>query len=77
MIDIISVKLVMDQLEVVLRERSNMTYTCNPPRPAPDRVWKNIYRAVDGEVKLCEVVPGIHTPQTIQSEKFEFPQEDL
>ena len=51
-----------NKIEVVFREPSNTMYTCNPPRPAPDKVWKEIYSVEDGVITKIHTIEGRHTP---------------
>ena len=44
-IEILSAELIDGELHIVKREKSNEMFMCYPPRPAPDRVWKEIYEA--------------------------------
>lgn len=61
---------------VTLRRRSNMMYACNPPRPIPDAVWREVYeaRAVGGDVvlELTKVEHGKHTPAAQVPESISF-----
>jgi tRNA nucleotidyltransferase (CCA-adding enzyme) len=43
-----------NKIEVVFREPSNAMYACNPPRPVPDKVWKEVYR-LEEILKECEL----------------------
>jgi hypothetical protein len=36
-----------NKIEVVFREPSNAMYACNPPRPVPDKVWKDGLNALN------------------------------
>ena len=62
-------------IEVVKRLPSNEIYASNPPRPAPDTVWKEIYGIKDGKLALLEKIQGTHTPRSINPEKIEFENE--
>ena len=68
---IVSVELVGGELHVAWRQQSDMQLDSYPSRPAPDNVWKDIYGAVDGEVRLVRTVRGTHIPRT--PERFVFP----
>lgn len=59
-------------IEVVNRKPSNMIYAVNPPRPSPDKVWKNIYGVVDGKIKLIEQKEGRHITAKLEPEKIVF-----
>jgi hypothetical protein len=61
------------QIEVVRRYPSNLMYMCNPPKPAPDRVTKEIYAVVDGKIAMVKEIGGIHTPATHIPETITFP----
>jgi hypothetical protein len=62
-----------NQIEVVMREPSNMTLACFPPRPAPDTVWKNIFAVNDeGKIYFKEKLNGVVTPKQVIEEKVEF-----
>ena len=43
-------------IEIVKRIPSNMMYACNPPRPAPDTVFKEIYGIKDNKIQLIETL---------------------
>lgn len=43
-----SLKITDDGIEVIYRESSNQILLCNPPRPAPDRVWRETWEIRDG-----------------------------
>lgn len=58
---------------ITFRVPSNMIYTCNPPRPMPDAVFKEIWGWVDGKLKLIENIQGVHHPAKQIPESFEFP----
>jgi hypothetical protein len=59
-------------IEVVFRESSDIFFTTNPPRPAPDRVWKEVYSVVDGVITLTETIEGTHTPSHYVEESITF-----
>lgn len=61
-------------IEVIKRQPSIGMLACNPPRPSPDAVWKEIYGVVDGKIQLIKEVRGTHVPaETIfKSEEFLF-----
>jgi hypothetical protein len=68
-----SALLINGRLEIVKRTKSNLMYATFPPHPAADHVFKEIYEAVDGDVKLVQTVVGKHQPGYYQDEKIEFP----
>lgn len=45
-----------NKIEVVFREPSNSMYACNPPRPVPDKVWKEIYSVEDGVITKTQTI---------------------
>lgn len=59
-------------IELVKRIPSNVMYACDPPRPTPDTVFKEIYGIVDGKITLIEKVSGTHIPSSFQEEQFIF-----
>jgi hypothetical protein len=59
-------------LEVVKRYPSHSMFACNPPKPVPDRVVKEIYTGHGFRVRLCRTVEGKHIPASRVSEKIEF-----
>ena len=61
-----------NEIEVVFRQPSNMTLTSNPSKPAPDKVWKEVYGIVDGKLKMLRKIMGTHTPQRFEPEQFKF-----
>jgi hypothetical protein len=63
-------------IEVVFRELSDIVYATNPPRPAPDRVWKEIYSVVDGVITLTQTIQGTHTPSHYVEETITFNTEE-
>lgn len=62
------------KIEVIKRVRSNSMYACNPPKPVPDRVWKEIYSAQDGVIKLEKKIEGTHNPSHVIRESLTFPE---
>jgi hypothetical protein len=68
---IVSVTVTESRIEIVKRQPSNMTYMCNPPKPAPDKVWKEIYEVVNGRLErrtafeIGTHVPAHFVPETI------------
>lgn len=74
--DIISLNLDTErqQLEVIVRIKSNMTYPMIPPEPAPDYVFKDIFRVANGKIEFVERIEGKHTPPRRVPEQVEFPE---
>lgn len=72
---IVSVKLTdAGELEVVRQYPSNISYG-NGQR-APDRVVKEIFKAVDGKIAFSASVLGKHTPAYMVAEQIEFKGQD-
>lgn len=71
-VEILSRNLIDGKLEIICRQKSNIVYACNPPRPAPDYVWKEIYGVVDGKLCLVESIKGTHKPAEYIQESFSF-----
>ena len=69
---IVSIELKNGKLYVVFQSPSDRMLLCNPPRPAPDNVWRDEYAVVDGEIKLVDTVKGKYTPSYTVQEKIEF-----
>ena len=69
---IVSVKLVDGKMEVVKRRPSRQMLLTNPPQPAPDIIVKEIYAAVEGEVRLIDKINGKHTPGRYVQEEISF-----
>ncbi len=67
-----SVKLVNGQLEVIRRVPSNIIYACNPPIPAPDKIFKDFYGVEDGCIKLLKTIIGEVTPASLNPETITF-----
>ena len=64
-----------NQIEVVMREPSNMIYTSNPPRMAADKIWKNVFAVSDdGKIFFKERIDAKVTPEQFIPEKVEFPE---
>jgi len=59
-------------VEITYREASNMMYLCNPPRPCPDTVWKEVWKVEDGKLVKKEDIPGQHIPSSINEEQIIF-----
>lgn len=74
-VEILSRKLIEGKLQIVCRQRSNTMYACNPPRPAPDYVWMEIYGVVDGKIVLVEAIQGKHKPAEYIQESISFNNE--
>ncbi len=62
---------------VTLRERSHAIYACNPPRPIPDRVWREVFRYENGELRKVASQDGIHKPASYQPEELIFANTNL
>lgn len=59
------------RLEVVERASSGVMYLTDPPRPAPDRVWKEVYAADQvGRIFLLETINGVVTPAVPERVEF-------
>ena len=69
----VSVELVDGELHVVWRQRSHAEYPVYPPRPVPDRIWKDIYVCGHDEIVLAETIQGTHTPAYEEPECLGFP----
>lgn len=70
---VVSVGLVDGRLEVVRLAQGNTSCPTNPPRPVPDTaVWKEIYEAADGVIRLTRTVSGRHIPAHTTPERVEF-----
>ena len=61
-----------NKIEVVFREPSNSMYACIPPRPVPDKVWKEIYSVEDGVITKVQTIEGTHTPANYANEQISF-----
>ena len=59
---VVSVQVTEKRVEIVKRLPSNMTYMCNPPKPVPDKVWKEIYEVVNGTLVRQADMTSIHIP---------------
>lgn len=70
--EIIGVEIYDQGATVTLRERSNAMYACNPPQPVPDKVWREIFRYENGELRKVDVQDGIHRPARMQPEEITF-----
>lgn len=75
--EIVSVEIYDQGAVVTLRERSNAMYATNPPRPMPDRVWREIFRLENGEFRKVETQDGIHKPASYQPEELLFANPEL
>ena len=69
---IVSLLILRDKVEVVYREPSHQMLLCNPPRPAGDHVWKEIWGIVNGELHLLETIRGTHEPAYYTEERITF-----
>ena len=61
-----------NKIEVVFRESSNAMYACNPPRPVPDKVWKEVYSVEDGVITKTQTIEGKHEPANYINENISF-----
>jgi len=60
---LVSANLEDGKLIIVRRYPSSSMFACDPPRPVPDQVVKEIYAAQeDGTIALEETIEGTHTP---------------
>ena len=62
---VVSADLVDGRLEVVRRVLS-------PDRNIPDTVWREIYEAEDGVIRLTRMISGRHVPAHTEPERVEF-----
>ena len=60
------------KLEIVFRKPSNSMYACNPPRPVPDKVWKQVFGVLNDKIVLLEEIKGKHIPSHLVEESIEF-----
>jgi len=57
---------------VIYREPSNQILLCIPPRPAPDRVWREVWEIRDGKLEKTSSEEGRHTPASSVAESISF-----
>ena len=57
--EIVSFTVVDGEIQVVKRKWSNMYFACDPPKKAPDTVWRETYGVVDG--KICQIGCAVAT----------------
>jgi len=70
---VISIELIDGQIEIVVRKPSNDLLLTNPPKTAPDKIWKLVYSATeDGKIELLQTIRGKHKPSHVVREKFIF-----
>jgi len=43
-------------IEIVKRLPSNKEFACNPPKPFPDKIFKEIWGILDGKIELIETI---------------------
>jgi len=43
-------------IEIVFREPSNSMFACHPPKPVPDRVWKEVYGVENGVITKIKTI---------------------
>lgn len=60
------------KLEVVKRYPSNSMFACNPPRPVPPTITKEVYAAVNGRIELVDTIQGKVTPSYVTPETVSF-----
>lgn len=72
--EVVSFKLDQERniIEVIFREPSNLTLLCNPPKPAPDKVWRETYGVVDGRIAIVRRDDGVHSPGRYVDESISF-----
>lgn len=78
-VEVVSFKLNEEEnlIEVVFRQKSNLEYLTDPPQPAPDEVWKEIYKAdEDGRLCLHKTIRGQHQPACFVPEQIIFPGDE-
>ena len=71
-----SVVLINGEMQVVKRTERNLAYLTYPQTCTPDTVTKEIYRAIDGEIVLCETIHGTVTPPQTIPGKIEWDKDD-
>lgn len=59
-------------IEVIFREPSNTISLSNPPQPALDNIWKEVYGVVNGNIELIDNISDKHIPGSYYPEKIEF-----
>ena len=69
--DVVSAALVDGRIEIVRREKSHIHPTMTGVE-YPDLVWKEIYEAADGVIRLTRTVSGRHIPAHTTPERVEF-----
>lgn len=71
--ELLHTQITEEGVEQVFRENPSITYTtCIYPYTAPDpRIYKNIYRIVDGKLILIKRVEGRYIPPTQESYTFD------
>lgn len=62
-----------DGVEQIFRQESSITMTSNiyPYFSPPPRIYKNVYRIVEGKLKLTETIEGRYLPAKDESYEFE------
>ena len=80
------VKIFPDRVEVIWRVKSDWVYLCNPPRPGPDTVYKDVYKIdfkytgpstpVTLFLKHSHRVNGRVHPQVVTPERITFDDDE-
>jgi hypothetical protein len=74
---VIRARLVGGRLEVTRRYPSGQSYACDPPRPVPDVVEREIYEARGGQIVLARTIRGTHVPAHRVGEQIVFEGDDV
>ena len=57
-------------IAITRRTPSNSMYACNPPKPVPDKITKEVYGVVDGKIVQIGTSKGEHVPGYFVPEKI-------
>jgi len=69
--EIIEILELMDSVEIIYKETSNVMYAIYPPPPPEQRVYKIVYSCVDGKWNKSEPIPGEIVRATEETYDFE------
>ena len=61
-----------NKIELVIREPSNSMLLSMPPKPAPDKIYKEIYGVENGVITKIQTIQGVHTPSYVVNDTYEF-----
>jgi hypothetical protein len=77
-VEVVGLEVTPRGVTIDFRLRSGGMYLTYPPRPMPDKVWREVYQVTndwEAALELMRVVEGKHEPAREIAEKITFPED--